>query len=411
MNHSISAAAPLSPDAWTVLDRAVRRASQAAAAFRHSGAAERCRLLELIAFQLDARQASLAATAGIAAAKPGASTGEHTTTTAYHSAQQQLTAFCAALRGSPKLGAATETAPAGQHMERVPVGPVAVLCAENGSLHSADVIAALAAGCPVLVCCTSIQTGYCALQAGAVAAALRAAGLPEGVYTLLENTPGTADALIAHPAIKAAAFSGSRAQALQLTRRNLDRSEPLTLLLDPLGGNPVFVLPHALNARAEHLGQQLLKQYASAAPSVLKPGIVVAIRGDGYIDLRETIIDGLMALRAPAQACDELELDAASLLATPELAGAAAAAGPAGMLVPCDDAAEMLAVAALLDWQHVAGLHMDQGDSALAARLMPQLERMARHVGVNSFAPTPQYNAATAARALGRFLRPASKPG
>lgn len=158
---------------------------------------------------------------------------------------------------------------------------------------------------------------------------------------------------------------------------------PRTATLPPLLENgsvaiPVFILPHALNARAEHLGQQVLQQLGrSAAPGVFKPGIVVAIQGDGYIDLRETLVDGLQAMPAAVQPYDDLEMRAGTLLA----------AGPAGLLVLCADTGEMLEVAARLGPQPVAVLHMDDGDAALAAQLMPQLKRMARRVYVNSFTP------------------------
>lgn len=404
MNSYSSAAAPLSHDAWRSLDIAARRADAAAAAFRHSSVDTRCHLLELISLHLNAVQADLAATA---AAERDVSADaialEHQST------QYQLAAFRAVLRRSRRMEADSGTAPPGQHMQSIALGPVAVLHAGHAApvyaAVGADVIAALAAGCPVLVQRHAVHPACCALLATAVAAALQAAGLPDGVYALLENSPGGADALVTHPDIKAATFSGSRAAGLQLMRRSLDRSEPIAVLLDLPCSNPIFVLPHALNARAEHLGQQLLRRFSpGAAHGVCRPAMVVAIQGDGYIDLRETIVDGLAAIPAYAQPHGELELDARRLLAQPALADQLA--GPATLLVLCADAGEMLAVAALLKRQMVAGLHMDDGDTALAERLMPQLERMARHINVNGFTPMPLYNGAAAAQAVGHFLRP-----
>lgn len=379
----------------------------------------RCHLLELISFHLDAAGASVArqATAGTGT---GTGVGADAVTLEHRSTLQQLSAFCAALRRSHWLDTALASAPPEQSMRHrhIALGPVAVLGAGPVSgaaavyaAVSADVIAALAAGCPVLVLGNAIQAGCCALLARAVAAALRCAGLPDGIYALLQDAPGSRDALITHPDIKAATFSGSREQGLQLMRRSLERSEPIAVMLDLASSNPVFILPQALNARAEYLGQQLLKQLGRGmAHGIYKPGIVVAIEGDGYIDLRETIVEGLAALPgmaappAAAQSHVELEVDAATLLARPALLDEPP--GPAGLLVLCASADQMLDVAALLDRQLVASLHMDDGDTALAARLMPQLERMARHVNVNSFRRMPMYNGATAAQAVSRFLRP-----
>ena len=99
-----------------------------------------------------------------------------------------------------------------------------------------------------------------------------------------------------------------------------------------------------------------------------------------------------------------VEAEASSLLTTPTLAEQHP--GPSVLLLRCACPEELLAVAALLGRQLVAGMQMADGDTALAARLMPQLERMARHVNVNSFTSMPIYNGATAAQAVARFLRP-----
>jgi len=443
---------PMPHHAWTSLDLAARRADAAAVAFRHSSVADRCRLLELIAFHIDAAREAVAASAG-------AELGVDASIVAmeHDNILQQLRAFAAALRRSHWLGAAIETAPPDQRVQNIALGPVAVLgtghacAAPVYAAAAADVIAALAAGCPVVVRSSATHPRTCALLARAVAAAVQAAGLPEGVYCLVADHAGSAGALVTHPDIKAATFAGRRQEGLELMRRSLDRSEPVPVLLDIASSNPVFILPHALNARAEHLGQQLLKQFSPCtAHSMFKPGIVVAIEGDGYIDLRETIIDGVLAMppvalpgsgaqHGHAQSVARLlrernvdllaegagaegggaggtdgaggearavfvEAEASGLLTTPTLAEQHP--GPSALLLRCACPEELLAVAALLGRQLVAGMQMADGDTALAARLMPQLERMARHVNVNSFTSMPIYNGATAAQAIARFLRP-----
>jgi NADP-dependent aldehyde dehydrogenase len=432
--------------AWAGLDLAARRADSAAADFRHSSVANRCRLLELIAFHLEAARGAIAASA-----RDELGDGALSVAMEHDAVLQQLRAFNAVLRRSHWLGAAIETAPPDQRVQNIALGPVAVLgtghacAAPVYAAAAADVIAALAAGCPVVVRGSATHPRTSALLAGAIAAAVRAAGLPEGAYSLVADYTGSAAALVTHPDIKAATYAGSRAEGLELMRRSLDRAEPIPVLLDIASSNPVFILPHALNARAEHLGQQLLKQFnPCTAHSMFKAGIVVAIEGDGYIDLRETIIDGVLAMPpvalpsagarqghagtverllrehsaevlaegAAAEAgggrrCARavfVEAEASSLLATPALADEHP--GPSGLLLRCACPEELLAVAALLGRQLVAGLQMADGDTALAARLMPQLERMARHVNVNSFTSMPVYNGATAAQAIARFLRP-----
>ncbi|KQW93727.1 hypothetical protein ASC94_14160 [Massilia sp. Root418] len=444
MNNPTNRPAPPPDQRWPSLDQAARRADGAAAALGRSSVASRCRLFELISFHLHAVREAVAATASEElGVSPEIVTMEH------DAVLQQLRAFSAVLRRSHWLGAAIETAPPDQRAQNIPLGPVAVLGAGHAcrapvyAAAAADVIAALAAGCPVVVLGSASHPRTCALLAGAIAAAVQEAGLPDGAYALVADCPGAAAALVAQPDIKAATYAGSRHEGLELMRRSLDRAEPVPVLLQTASSNPVFILPHALNARAEHLGQQLLKQFhPGTAHSMFKPGIVVAIEGDGYIDLRETIIDGVLAmpplalasagtgarhghagtvqrllrerrvdLLAESAAPDAdaaravfVEAEASSLLSTPALGDEHP--GPSALLLRCACPEELLAVAELLGPQLVAGMQMADGDTALAARLMPHLERMARHVNVNSFTSMPIYNGATAAQAVARFLRP-----
>ena len=99
--------------------------------------------------------------------------------------------------------------------------------------------------------------------------------------------------------------------------------------------------------------------------------------------------------------------------------------GPLGLIVRVTDGDEMLAIAKSLVGQLTCTLHMDKGDTDLARRLMPVLERKAGRVLANSF-PTGvevcdamvhggPYPASTnfgatsvGTMAIRRFLRPVS---
>jgi NADP-dependent aldehyde dehydrogenase len=59
--------------------------------------------------------------------------------------------------------------------------------------------------------------------------------------------------------------------------------------------------------------------------------------------------------------------------------------GPLGLIVVAQDAEEMLTVAQSLKGQLTATLHMDAGDTSLARRLLPVLERKAGRVLANGF--------------------------
>ena len=59
--------------------------------------------------------------------------------------------------------------------------------------------------------------------------------------------------------------------------------------------------------------------------------------------------------------------------------------GPLGMIVRVRDAEQMLQIAHSLEGQLTCTLHLDDGDTALAQRLMPVLERKAGRLLANGF--------------------------
>jgi len=426
------------PDAWSRLDALVRRADSAAGGFGLSHAATRCRLLQAIASELDAQAEALQEAARRELGATNASVMLERA-----AIRQQIDALCMVLQRHHWQQAALETAPLRLAAEHVALGPVAILGGGATPVHGAigpDALAALAAGCPVIVHARASHPLCHALAGQAVLRAVRAAGLPDGVYALTPELPGSVEALLAHPDVRAAAAS-NRADALRLMRRSLDRAEPIPVLAEPGGCNPVFILPGALNAQAEHLGQQLVRQFA-AAPAAHRPALVLAPEADGFVDLRETIIDAVAALPAIAMPDDAhghlqrvdwllsaprvtmlaegavpagpvtrgmvrpmfAETDDAHLPAPPLLDDACRS--PAGLLVRCRDAHAMLAVAARLGRQHAAVLHIGGDDMALAGRLLPRLQRMAGQIGINSTVAPPAWHVAAASHAIERFLRP-----
>lgn len=427
------------PEAWTRLDAVVRRADRVAGAFGLSNAATRCRLLQAIAAELDAQ-----ADAMQEAARRELGADARAVMLERAAIRQQIDALCTVLQRHHWQHAAIETAPLRLCAQHVPLGPAAILGGGATPVHGAigpDALAALAAGCPVIVHARATHPLCHALAGQAVLRAVRAAGLPDGVYALTPELPGSVDALVAHPDVRAAAAS-NRADALRLMRRSLDRAEPIPVLAEPGACNPVFILPGALNAQAEHLGQQLVRQFA-AAPAAHRPSLVFALDADGYVDLRETIIDEVGALPAIAlpegarghgQRVDWLlsaqrvallaegapgpgrglarpmfaETDDANLPEPPLLDDACRS--PAGLLVRCRDAHAMLAAAARLGRQHAAVIHMAMGDGAddmaLAVKLLPRLQRIAGQIGINSTVAPPAWHVAAASHAIERFLRP-----
>ena len=143
-----------------------------------------------------------------------------------------------------------------------PLGPVAVFCASNFplafSVAGGDTASALAAGCPVIVKAHQSHPGTAELVGTAVTNAVKDSGLPEGLFSLLYG-PGreTGQALVRHPKIKAAGFTGSRAGGQSLMKIAADRPKPIPFYAEMSSINPVFILSGAMAERGEALAAGL----------------------------------------------------------------------------------------------------------------------------------------------------------
>ena len=350
-------------------------------------------------------------------------------------------------------------------LAKMPLGPVAVFGASNFplafSVAGGDTASALAAGAPVIVKAHSAHLGTSELVGRAVQQAVRDQGLPEGVFSLLMGAGRTlGEALVAHPAIKAVGFTGSRQGGLALVAIANSRPEPIPVYAEMSSINPVFLLPAALARRAEAMGQGFADSLTMGAGQFCtNPGLVLAIEGP---DLQRFVQAASEALaKKSAQTMLTSGIHAAyrsgeeKMAATPgvqklargtgagELQNAAEAAlfitdaqtllthsdldsevfGPASLIVRVRDMDELLAVAEHLEGQLTATLQIDEDDHTQARRLLPVLERKVGRILANGFptgvevshamvhgGPFPSTSNAmftsVGACAIDRFLRP-----
>lgn len=311
-------------------------------------------------------------------------------------------------------------------LRHVGVGPVAVFGASNFplafSVAGGDTAAALAAGCPVIVKGHPAHPGTSELVGRAIRDAVAEAGLPEGVFSLLSGTTNDlGGALVADPRIMAVGFTGSRTGGLALTRIAAARPVPIPVYAEMSSINPVFLLPGALAARPEALAAGFVGSLTlGAGQFCTNPGLVIAIDGDGlqrFSAAARTALEaapaatmltpgiaaayrrGVEALaRSPAaheaarggdgggaNSCRSalFTTDAAAFIANPELAHEVF--GASSLIVRCADAAEMAAVAAALEGQLTATLHLDPADHPLAQELLPVLEDKAGRILANGW--------------------------
>ncbi|MFG2001842.1 aldehyde dehydrogenase (NADP(+)) [Spirillospora sp. NPDC048911] len=166
---------------------------------------------------------------------------------------------------------------------RTAAGPVLVFAASNFpfafSVAGGDTASAWAAGCPVVV---KAHPGHPRLSRRT--AELIAAVVPDGVFGLIEGEQEGVEAL-RHPAIAAAAFTGSQRGGLALARIAADRPEPIPFYGELGSVNPAVVTAGAAKARAE----EIAKGYAGsltlgAGQFCTNPGLLFVPAGDGIVD-------------------------------------------------------------------------------------------------------------------------------
>ncbi|CAM3221028.1 aldehyde dehydrogenase (NADP(+)) [Paracoccus nototheniae] len=408
-----------------LVERACIAAEAAFETYAYINRADRAAFLEAIAEQIEVRAKAITAVGTSETGLPAARLeGERSRTTG------QLRMFADHLRKGEYLDHRTDPAlpdrkPAPRpelRMIQRPIGPVAVFGASNFPLAfstaGGDTAAALAAGCPVVVKGHSAHPGTGEIIAEAVLAAIHQTGMPKGVFSLIQG--GRRDvghALVTHPLIQAVGFTGSLAGGRALFDLCAARPEPIPFFGELGSVNPMFVLPQAVAARGAGIGAAWAASLTMGAGQFCtNPGIAFVpadADGDAFVTAaRDALADTgpqVMLSRGIATAYHEgvahLSSRARSVLTNPgegrearpnlwqidarayqcDTTLAEEVFGPAGLIVRVEDPDQMLDLARALRGQLTATLHMDDGDSELARRLLQVLERKAGRVLVNGF--------------------------
>jgi 2,5-dioxopentanoate dehydrogenase len=447
------------------VERACQLAAEAFDTYRDTAPEVRAQFLEAIATQIEALGDALIERAMAETGLPRARLeGERGRTCG------QLRLFATVVRAGDATGARIDPAlperkplpRADLRMRRIALGPVAVFGASNFplafSVAGGDTASALAAGCPVVVKAHSAHPGTSELVGQAVQRAVAQCALPEGVFSLVFAQKEVAGALIADPRIQAVGFTGSRAGGVALRRIALERPQPIPFYGELSAVNPVFLLPHALEARGAALGPAFVASLTlGAGQFCTNPGLLFAIDGPGLDRFVDAAVHALQAAGAQTMLTPGIQqsyeqgverlakehnvqclargqaasphtaqagffsTDAASFMAQPnlheEIFGATA------LLVRCKDAAELRALAETIEGQLTATLHLDGDDTTLARALLPVLERKAGRILANGWptgvevchamvhggpwpATTDVRGTSVGTAAIERFLRP-----
>lgn len=170
------------------------------------------------------------------------------------------------------------------------LGPVAVFGASNFplafSVAGGDTASALAAGNPVIVKAHPAHPGTSELVGRALQKAVRESGWPEGVFSLLfDGGTEVGIALVGHPLLKAAGFTGSRVAGRAIMDVASSRPEPIPFFAEMSSTNPLFILPGALRERRDALAAGLHASFTlGAGQFCTKPGLVFLPDGKDSAD-------------------------------------------------------------------------------------------------------------------------------
>jgi NADP-dependent aldehyde dehydrogenase len=411
------------------VDHAVQLAAQAFPVYAALSGKRKGTLLRTIADGLDAIQQQLAERAHLETALPMPRLlGEVTRTTG------QLRTFAALVEEGSWVEARIDSAlpdrrplarPSLRSMLR-PLGPIAVIGPSNFplafSVAGGDTASALAAGCPVIVKAHPAHPGTSELAAEVVQNAVAAAGLQEGVFSLLFDAGiEVGVALVRHPLVQAMAFTGSLRAGRALMDLAAARPRPIPCFTEMASCNPVFILPGALKNGADSLAQGLFNSVTLGAGQMCtKPGIVLLPRQpetsaftgklselvaqaqpftlltpgiardyarlsshratQATLEVQAPVTETALASPANAQL---FSTSLAEFLAQPELSEEIF--GPDTLLVHCQSPAEYLRAAHALDGHLTATVLGTEDDLAAHRELIAILEQKAGRLIFNGF--------------------------
>jgi NADP-dependent aldehyde dehydrogenase len=299
----------------------------------------------------------------------------------------------------------------------IPIGPVAVFSASNFpfafSVAGGDTASALAAGCPVVVKAHSGHPGLSVRTGQIVAAALRAAGAPEGAFAVVHGTDA-GRALVRHPAIQAAGFTGSLGGGRALYDLANSRPDPIPFYGELGSLNPAVITPGAIASRGAEVLQGFVGSFTMGAGQFCtKPGLLFLPKGHGLDDALAAAVaaasvgpllnarihagygevaaslaavDGVRAVVAPT------EVDDAGFRVTPALLAVSATDlvaradelleecfGPAALIIEYGSGQELTAALDVLPGTLTATLHADEATEGDLVRAL--LERLAGRAG------------------------------
>jgi NADP-dependent aldehyde dehydrogenase len=342
----------------------------------------------------------------------------------------------------------------------VPLGPVAVYSASNFpfafSVAGGDTASALAAGCTVVVKAHPGHPQTSEAVYSVLRRALSDARMPAGVITMVRGFDAGA-ALIADPAIRAGAFTGSQRGGRALYDLAAARPDPIPFYGELGSVNPVVVLPSAVareNLARDYVDSLLMGtgQFCTNPSLLLVPSgarlideIVAELSGrdagvllyPGVLEHLESSVDKVAsASGVTVLAGERHRSDGDSSLSRPPLLFGVSAAqlladrtplevecfGPVGVVAQYDSSVDLLAALASMEGALAGCVHAEASDPDARNVIAALADRVGRvvwngwptGVSVNRIqhhggpwpATTSPLHTSVGVTAIRRFLRP-----
>jgi 2,5-dioxopentanoate dehydrogenase len=401
------------------IDTAMQEAWKAFHAYRKLSLKQRAGFMRAIATEIENLGDELLMITGAETNLPEARLRNERTRTMF-----QLTSYADACERGDWLEARIDTATPDRNPPKpdirkilVPLGPVVVFGASNFpyaySTAGGDTACAFAAGCPVIVKAHPAHAQTSELVAEAILKAADKCNMPKGIFAHIHGADNeVGEALVKHPLVKAAGFTGSFFGGKQLFDWANQRKEPIPVFAEMSSINPVFLLPEKLKQSAADVA----KLYASSitlgvGQFCTNPGLIIGMESEGLqnfinalgeeikkvnpgIMLHPGIFKNYVEKRANSLSQPDVEMIAVSETepqlnqGAPTIASASGEAflknpilhqevfGPYSIVIRCRDMTQMIEVVKNLEGQLTATLMATETDIRYHEELVEEVKNI-----------------------------------
>lgn len=410
----------------TNLEEVMQSAQNAYEHFKQRNVQERAKLMQSIATAIESLGPELIETAQAETHLPEARLqGEKARTV------NQWRLYASAIAAGTVLDLRIDTPKGGENAPSVdirkmsaPLGVVAVFGASNFpfafSTAGGDTASAIAAGNAVVVKGHPGHPKTAEIMGKAIKEAIEKEGYPEGLFEQVFGELQIGQELVRHPLLKAVGFTGSFQGGKALYDLANQRTEPIPVFSEMGSVNPLFLLPECLKQAKPELAEQYVGSLTlGTGQFCTNPGLLVVQKGAGL----EIFIDHAKAVLEKRPAEKMLHKGISSAYATnlgkmidyPEiqviakgekgedgegqatLATTTAASflkneafcgevfGPFGLIIICENRAEMEAVAVGLEGQLTTTLLAEESELSGYQSLIALLQEKCGRLIFNNF--------------------------